>query len=107
MRGKEFNELGYTITKLTDIGLHYRGSIPGEVWNPSFRQYVWFPAISAACSSSGKLPKRELQPALPSNDEIINVFEFYLHDPSMISWPVLSHRTAVFCSHGNMKISAS
>jgi hypothetical protein len=44
LRGKEFNELGYTITKVTDIGLHYWGSIPGEILNSSFRQHVWFPA---------------------------------------------------------------
>lgn len=30
MRGKEFNELGCTINKVTDIGLQYWGSIPGE-----------------------------------------------------------------------------
>jgi hypothetical protein len=88
MRGKEFNELGYTITKVTDIGLHYWGSIPGEIWNPSFRQHVWFPAILA--------PKREFNPSLPTNGEIMEVFEFYLHDPSEISWPVLRQRTAVF-----------
>jgi hypothetical protein len=106
MRGKEFNELRCTITKVTDIGLQYWGSIPGEVWNPSFRQYVWFPAILAAFSSSEKLLKRELHPALPSNGEIIDVFEFYLHDPSTISWPVLRHRTAAFYSHGIMKFIA-
>jgi hypothetical protein len=106
MRGKEFNELGCTITKVTDIGLHYWGSIPGEVWNPSFRQHVWFPAISAALSSSEELPKRELHPALPSNGEIMDVFEFDLHDPSTISWLVLRHRTAVLYYHGNIRFSA-